>query len=199
MLRNVNEVSGTYSYCCSVNVLSCVVKYSSLHHENKTCVIKRNEIKRHMCKVRYAISTSILLTRHFTCSMFLFNTFSPNVPISLAFILPRYSGPWRLHKIYLYWMAAVVLQSWYIMCIFIGFVKQETGGWPFAAIFVSKSGMCGYNRTTPIAVAERSRARTVFARSNTAIVGSNPTYAWMFVFCVRFFCFYSLKWDSQPT
>jgi hypothetical protein len=27
----------------------------------------------------------------------------------------------------------------------------------------------------PIAVAERSRARTVFARSNTAIVGSNPT------------------------
>jgi hypothetical protein len=35
----------------------------------------------------------------------------------------------------------------------------------------------------PIAVAERSRARTVFARSNTAIVGSNPTEAWMFV-CV---------------
>jgi hypothetical protein len=28
---------------------------------------------------------------------------------------------------------------------------------------------------SPIAVAERSRARTVFARSNTAIVGSNPT------------------------
>jgi hypothetical protein len=27
----------------------------------------------------------------------------------------------------------------------------------------------------PIAVGERSRARTVFARSNTAIVGSNPT------------------------
>jgi hypothetical protein len=27
----------------------------------------------------------------------------------------------------------------------------------------------------PIAVVERSRARTVFARSNTAIVGSNPT------------------------
>jgi hypothetical protein len=35
----------------------------------------------------------------------------------------------------------------------------------------------------PIAVAERSKARTVFARSNTAIVGSNPTEAWMFV-CV---------------
>jgi hypothetical protein len=47
----------------------------------------------------------------------------------------------------------------------------------------------------PIAVAERSRARTVFARSNTAIVGLNPTEAWMFVcvFCVRFFCFCSLK------
>jgi hypothetical protein len=31
------------------------------------------------------------------------------------------------------------------------------------------------NNNLPIAVAERSRARTVFARSNTAIVGSNPT------------------------
>jgi hypothetical protein len=30
-------------------------------------------------------------------------------------------------------------------------------------------------RKKPIAVAERSRARTVFDRSNTAIVGSNPT------------------------
>jgi hypothetical protein len=30
-------------------------------------------------------------------------------------------------------------------------------------------------REKPIAVAERSRARTVFALSNTAIVGSNPT------------------------
>jgi hypothetical protein len=35
----------------------------------------------------------------------------------------------------------------------------------------------------PIAVVERSKARTVFARSNTAIVGSKPTEAWMFV-CV---------------
>jgi hypothetical protein len=40
----------------------------------------------------------------------------------------------------------------------------------------------------PIAVAARSKARTVFARSNTEIVGSNPTYSWMFVFvfCVLF-------------
>jgi hypothetical protein len=30
-------------------------------------------------------------------------------------------------------------------------------------------------RKKPIAVAARSKARTVFARSNTAIVGSNPT------------------------
>jgi hypothetical protein len=39
-------------------------------------------------------------------------------------------------------------------------------------------------------VAERSKARTVFARSNTAIEGSNPTEAWMFV-CVlcAFFMF----------
>jgi hypothetical protein len=35
----------------------------------------------------------------------------------------------------------------------------------------------------PIAEAARSKARTVFARSNTAIVGSNPTETWMFV-CV---------------
>jgi hypothetical protein len=41
----------------------------------------------------------------------------------------------------------------------------------------------------PIAVAERSRARTVFARSNSAIVGSNPTEAWMFV-CVLCEFFY---------
>jgi hypothetical protein len=32
-------------------------------------------------------------------------------------------------------------------------------------------------------VAARSKARTVFARSNTEIVGSNVTEAWMFV-CV---------------
>jgi hypothetical protein len=35
----------------------------------------------------------------------------------------------------------------------------------------------------PIAVAAQSKARTVFARSNTEIVGSNPTKVWMFV-CV---------------
>jgi hypothetical protein len=53
----------------------------------------------------------------------------------------------------------------------------------------------------PIAVAARSKARTVFARSNTEIMSSNPTEAWMFV-CVlyAFFLFlHSLKWDSQPT
>jgi hypothetical protein len=38
----------------------------------------------------------------------------------------------------------------------------------------------------PITVAARSQARTVFARSNTEIVGSNTTEAWMFV-CVRVF------------
>jgi hypothetical protein len=31
------------------------------------------------------------------------------------------------------------------------------------------------NKHLPIAVAARSKARTVFARSNTGIVGSNPT------------------------
>jgi hypothetical protein len=50
----------------------------------------------------------------------------------------------------------------------------------------------------PIAVAERSRARTVFARSNTAIVGSNPTEAWMLVcvLCAFFFCFYRVSSDT---
>jgi hypothetical protein len=36
---------------------------------------------------------------------------------------------------------------------------------------------------------------TVFARSNTAIVGSNPTEAWMFVcvLCAFFLCLHSLR------
>jgi hypothetical protein len=45
-------------------------------------------------------------------------------------------------------------------------------------------------------VAERSRAWTVFARSNTAIVGSNPTEAWMLV-CVL--CAFLLFLQSQVT
>jgi hypothetical protein len=43
-------------------------------------------------------------------------------------------------------------------------------------------------------VVERSEARTVFARSKTAIVGSNPTQAWMFV-CVL--CAFFLFLQSQ--
>jgi hypothetical protein len=52
-----------------------------------------------------------------------------------------------------------------------------------------------YSHDMPIAVAERSKARTVFARSNTAIVGSNPTEAWMFVciLCAFSLCLHSLK------
>jgi hypothetical protein len=42
-------------------------------------------------------------------------------------------------------------------------------------------------------VAERSRARNVLARSNTAIVGSNPTEAWMFV------CVFSVSTVSNET
>jgi hypothetical protein len=47
----------------------------------------------------------------------------------------------------------------------------------------------------PIEVTERSKARTVFARSNTEIVGSNPTEAWMFVcvLCAFFLFLHSLK------
>jgi hypothetical protein len=43
----------------------------------------------------------------------------------------------------------------------------------------------------PIAVAARSKARTVFARSNTAIVGWNPTGG-MDV-CVCSVCYYSVS------
>jgi hypothetical protein len=39
---------------------------------------------------------------------------------------------------------------------------------------------------TPITVAARSKAWTVFARSNTGIVGSNPT--WGMDVYVRLFC-----------
>jgi hypothetical protein len=51
------------------------------------------------------------------------------------------------------------------------------------------------NDRTPIAVAARSKARTVFARSNTEIVSSNPTEAWMFVcvMCAFILCLHSLK------
>jgi hypothetical protein len=38
----------------------------------------------------------------------------------------------------------------------------------------------------PIPVVARSKARTVFARSNTGIVGSNHT--WVMDVCVRLFC-----------
>jgi hypothetical protein len=34
----------------------------------------------------------------------------------------------------------------------------------------------------PITVAERSKAWTIFARSDAGIVGSNPTEVWMFVY-----------------
>jgi hypothetical protein len=43
-----------------------------------------------------------------------------------------------------------------------------------------------YMSGEPITVAELSKARTVFARSNAGIVGSNPTQ-FMDV-CVRLFC-----------
>jgi hypothetical protein len=87
LLRNVNEIGGTYNYCCALNVLSCAVK-CSLRRENKTYVIKRNEMKHRMCKVRYAISTLALLVLCFTSRQF-----------DLAFILPVYSGPWWSMKV----------------------------------------------------------------------------------------------------
>jgi hypothetical protein len=37
----------------------------------------------------------------------------------------------------------------------------------------------------PVTVAERSKAFTVFARSEAGIVGSNPLREWMFSVCVR--------------
>jgi hypothetical protein len=51
--------------------------------------------------------------------------------------------------------------------------------------------------TLPIAVTARSKARTVFARSNTEIVGSNPTGGMdVCVFCVRFFCVYIVSGET---
>jgi hypothetical protein len=41
--------------------------------------------------------------------------------------------------------------------------------------------------SVPITVAARSKARTVFARSNTGIVGSNPTQG--MDACLHLFCF----------
>jgi hypothetical protein len=48
-----------------------------------------------------------------------------------------------------------------------------------------QSAYTGTFHTVPIAVAERSKVRTVFARSNTAIVGSNPML-FVCVLCVFF-------------
>jgi hypothetical protein len=46
------------------------------------------------------------------------------------------------------------------------------------------------NYLTPITVAARSKAWTVFARANTGIVGSNPT--WGMNVCVHLFCVYAV-------
>jgi hypothetical protein len=40
----------------------------------------------------------------------------------------------------------------------------------------------------PVTVAERSKACTVFARSEAGIVGSNPNKAWMFGVYMCSFC-----------
>jgi hypothetical protein len=42
-------------------------------------------------------------------------------------------------------------------------------------------------RIMPVTVAERSKAYTVFARSEVGIVGSNPTRIWVFSVCMRLF------------
>jgi hypothetical protein len=46
------------------------------------------------------------------------------------------------------------------------------------------------NINTPVTVAARSKACTVFARSDAGIVGSNPTYGMMLGVCMRLFCVY---------
>jgi hypothetical protein len=43
------------------------------------------------------------------------------------------------------------------------------------------------NEKLPVTVAERSKALTVFARSEAGIVGSNPTKG-MYVWCMCLFC-----------
>jgi hypothetical protein len=69
------------------------------------------------------------------------------------------------------------LQSIYIIHIYFSFLES--------AVFLSCIWKVRFN--VPIKVAARSKAWTVFARSNTGIVCSNPTRD-MDV-CVRLFCF----------
>jgi hypothetical protein len=59
---------------------------------------------------------------------------------------------------------------------------------------LTKCGISDVSRK-PIAVAARSKTRTVFGRSKTAIVGSNPIEAWMFVcvLCAFFLFLHGLK------
>jgi hypothetical protein len=47
----------------------------------------------------------------------------------------------------------------------------------------------GLYKLKPITVAEWSETLTVFARSDAVIVGSNPTWGWMFGECLRFSVF----------
>jgi hypothetical protein len=53
----------------------------------------------------------------------------------------------------------------------------------------------------PIAVVERSKARTVFAHSNTEIMGSNPTETLMFlcVLCAFFLCLPHVEADKNTS
>jgi hypothetical protein len=60
-----------------------------------------------------------------------------------------------------------------------------------------------YSLVTPITVAARSKTWTVFARSNTGIVGSNPTWdiniCVYSVFVLSYVQVAALRWDDPPS
>jgi hypothetical protein len=70
---------------------------------------------------------------------------------------------------------------------FYGVVFKATTWGALESSTVAPAITASHKEETPIRVAERSEARTVFARSDNGIVGSNPTKAWMFVYVYSVF------------
>jgi hypothetical protein len=105
---------------------------------------------------------------------------------------------WRLRRV---WYSHSATFMWCVAnrWAFILLNDTRVTGLPMLAMQLAG---CRWSATGFTQQAWRSNlSRSVFARSNTAIVGWNPTEAWMFVFvlCAFFLFLHSLKWDSQPT
>jgi hypothetical protein len=74
------------------------------------------------------------------------------------------------------------------------FHKMLGSSWVAAQLAASQEGLCSVSDDicTLFTVAARSKAWTVFPRSNTAIMGSNPTQG--MGICVRLFCVCVALW-----